>query len=71
MTFRRGGMVTIEREKPQRCQFCGKRTETRPYGPGGKRICVPCAQEPGHVEIVKENMKRFFKGLPPKGGSAA
>lgn len=24
------------------CATCGRNAETRPYGPGGSRVCFPC-----------------------------
>lgn len=29
-------------EPDRECELCGKVEETRPYGPGGKRVCHPC-----------------------------
>ena len=35
-------ILLIEKEKPKKCQFCGKIAETRPYGPNGEDICFDC-----------------------------
>jgi hypothetical protein len=37
-------VVLIEREPPGQCELCGKLAQLRPYGPGGKRICVACGK---------------------------
>lgn len=35
----------IEPEPDGVCELCGKVDETRPYGPGGKRICFDCGMK--------------------------
>lgn len=35
----------IAPEPDRRCELCGKTAETRPYGPGGCRICFECGQK--------------------------
>lgn len=34
------GVICEERDR--KCELCGKVEETRPYGPGGKRVCYGC-----------------------------
>jgi hypothetical protein len=43
----RGGvrLVLIEPEPDDVCELCGAVEETRPYGPGGKRICYGCGMK--------------------------
>lgn len=38
-------VTVIAVEPDQTCELCGKVEETRPYGPGGKRICWDCGQQ--------------------------
>ena len=35
--------AVIEPEPARTCSACGKWADTRPYGPGGARICFDCA----------------------------
>jgi hypothetical protein len=42
VTFRIGDLVVIEQEAPSKCALCGEIAETRPYGPGGVRVCFSC-----------------------------
>ena len=42
MTKRIGNVVVFEAEPDRECQQCGKQAETRPYGPGGIRVCYEC-----------------------------
>ncbi len=42
MTFFNEGVLVICPEEPQICEDCGKLSDTRPYGPGGSRVCFPC-----------------------------
>lgn len=38
-------IVVIEEEPEDRCHACGNVAETRPYGPGGSRICFDCGMK--------------------------
>lgn len=40
-----GNLVILDPEPEMRCQLCDAIEETRPYGPGGKRICFGCAMK--------------------------
>lgn len=42
MTLKLPGVVLIEPEDDETCEDCGNVDETRPYGPGGKRVCFDC-----------------------------
>lgn len=33
------------------CHYCGTRDSTRPYGPGGARVCWDCAHETPEREV--------------------
>lgn len=57
MTFKRNNIVHIEAEPDRVCQLCSKKAETRPYGPGGKRVCFECAM------LNKPEAERRFKAL--------
>ena len=35
----------ISKERKMKCESCGKKAETRPYGPGGKRVCFDCGMK--------------------------
>jgi len=43
MTMKIGTTVVVEPEVPASCEVCGVVAELRPYGVGGKKICVECA----------------------------
>jgi len=51
------GIVVIYEEPPQKCEFCGKIKETRPYGKDGKEICFDCMTATPKAE--KEAERRF------------
>ena len=40
------------------CAYCGTKTETRPYGAKGERICFRCAMSPEN----KRTTERMFLG---------
>ena len=60
------GHILIEQEPPAVCEFCQETAETRPYGPGGKRICYQCSKKPEYEQSVAENFLRFMDGEDPK-----
>jgi hypothetical protein len=39
------GLGIIAVEPDRRCELCGAVEETRPYGPGGKRVCFKCGMK--------------------------
>lgn len=46
----------IYAEKPKQCEFCGKISELRPYGPNGEKICYECGMkdpETTHKQMIK------------------
>ena len=45
MSRRIGNIVIIYDEPDNRCELCGKVSECRPYGPGGKQICFECGEK--------------------------
>jgi len=42
------------------CELCGKVEETRPYGPGGKRVCFDCGMK--DEPTAQHNMKILLLG---------
>lgn len=50
----------IEATKPQRCDLCGKKAETRPYGPRGEEVCFDCGMK--NEEAAKRQFKRLVCG---------
>lgn len=53
------GTIVIEAEPDTECELCGAEEETRPYGPGGKRVCFKCGEKT--PDIVKHNLRaRLF-----------
>jgi len=57
--------VVICDEPDAKCEACGKVEETRPYGPGGMRLCFDCGMTPEFKTTVDGNLARFIDGLPP------
>jgi hypothetical protein len=45
MTYKTGSTIIVEPERPACCELCGEIAELRPYGPGGKKICVECGNK--------------------------
>lgn len=64
MSRRIGNIAIIEDEPDKRCEFCGAITDTRPYGPGYKQICNPCAQK--DVAGTERRMAHKLFGEPDK-----
>lgn len=60
MTRRIGRLVIIEPEPPRPCELCGVLEETRPYGPGGKRICFACMKKDEPAAVAR--MTRILYG---------
>jgi hypothetical protein len=58
MTHRKGQFVFIEPEPDDKCELCGAIKETRPYGPGGKRVCFDCAMK-DEAEATRQFRKLF------------
>jgi hypothetical protein len=58
MTRRVGRFVFIEPEADGKCELCGAIEETRPYGPGGKRVCYDCAMK-DEAETARQFRKLF------------
>jgi len=64
MTRRIGEIVVIEEECPQKCEFCGQETETRPYGPQGKEMCYKCMMEtPERKRIAEDTFQKVIDGV--------
>lgn len=44
------------------CFYCGERTETRPYGPGGTDVCLPCVEaDPEREKAAKANFHALIE----------
>jgi hypothetical protein len=54
------------------CHYCGETEATRPYGPGGSRVCWPCAHEtPDRTAQTTAAMTAQYdaaKAMSPVGG---
>lgn len=50
----------IEPTEPQKCELCGKRAETRPYGPNGEDVCFPCGMN--DVQAARRGFRRLIEG---------
>lgn len=57
------GTVVIAVEPEDVCEQCGSVEETRPYGPGGLRICFPCGRK--DPEGTKARMAEVLFGDTP------
>ena len=64
MTERVGSVLIIEKTMPGECELCGSIAELRPYGPGGRSICVECGSRdvPGKVERMNEVLEKILEG---------
>lgn len=66
MSHRMGDVAIICEEPDRECQMCGAQAETRPYGPGGIRICHPCGKkDPERTEAWMAHVL-FGDALPEK-----
>jgi hypothetical protein len=55
MAERIGTTLVVAHTDPADCELCGQSAELRPYGPGGKNVCIECAYKD------PENMRRFHE----------
>jgi hypothetical protein len=64
MTVKVGSVLLVEDTIPDTCQLCDKTAELRPYGPGGKDICLDCGRRDpvGTTERMDEILKRLLEG---------
>lgn len=56
-------VIIIAEEKKSACELCGEKAETRPYGPGGKRICWNCGLK--DKEGIAKRMSKYLFGDEP------
>lgn len=54
------GPGLIEAEPDGVCQLCGKRDETRPYGPKGEEVCFECGMK--DIAAAERGFRRFVLG---------
>jgi hypothetical protein len=59
MSERIGNVIVIAPEPDSTCELCGKQDETRPYGPGFKRICFDCGMKDEAGTTRRMNHKLF------------
>lgn len=59
------GVPVIEAETAQRCDFCLRSAETRPYGPDGREICHDCMMATPQRQA---EAKRRFNQFLDRGG---
>lgn len=64
MSIRKGNIIIIAEEPDGICELCGKKDETRPYGPNGARICYECGMK--DEKATNERMGRILFGDEPK-----
>ena len=64
MSKKIGNVFVICPEPDGKCELCGAFEETRPYGPGGKRVCFDCGMK--DPELCARQMERAMDGLPPE-----
>lgn len=58
------GKFVIQQESEETCEYCGKKSETRPYGKNGARICFGCAMK--NEDETRENFGLLLNGAPNK-----
>lgn len=64
MTKIKNGIVIIEVEPPDICEYCGKHDELRPYGKNGERICFDCGMKDEKMTRKMMDEKLFKKAKP-------
>ncbi len=52
------GIIMVRGDKI--CALCGKKDETRPYGPKGEEICYDCGMK--NREVTERQMDRILFG---------
>ena len=62
MSRKEGRVFYIYSEIDQVCEYCGQVRETRPYGAGGKEICIDCAEKPENKQTVEKNFNDILNG---------
>jgi hypothetical protein len=45
MSRRKRKIFYVLQEEPQKCEYCGRIAELRPYGKNGANICFKCGME--------------------------
>jgi hypothetical protein len=65
MTRKVGNTIFIEPQEDAICEFCGKLSELRPYGPKNENICFDCAMKDEKSAATK--FAEFCDGPSEKG----
>ena len=60
MSKRIGNFIIIEPEEDEKCEYCGKIDELRPYGKNGANICFDCGMK--NIEETNSNMGKILFG---------
>ena len=58
MSKKQGKKFIISEQGSEKCEYCGKISELRPYGKNGANICFECG-----MQDEKESKKQFRKIL--------
>ena len=66
MTRIQNGILILESEKDDICEYCGKKDELRPYGKNGARICYECGMKPENKDMTEKMLNEFLNGIIPQ-----
>ena len=68
-----GNILQIQEQPSERCFFCGKMDECRPYGPNEENGCYECLMSPKYAESTlrkyKELLAKATKVILLEGGN--
>jgi len=53
-------VLFIQEEPEKMCEYCGKVSETRPYGRNNEEICFECAMKPMHKKITENKFNEVL-----------
>jgi hypothetical protein len=45
--------IMITEELPQRCEYCGVISDTRPYGLAHEEICIDCSKKDEALTLIR------------------
>lgn len=58
------GIMFIEPTEPDKCEFCGRVEELRPYGPNNENICFDCGMKDEETTMKKMREQYLDKVRP-------
>lgn len=61
MSKKIGNKLFIEEEVAEKCEYCGKIAELRPYGKNGANICFHCAMK--DEKTAKDMFAKRIEGV--------